>query len=101
MTASSQCPHPSFGWSIDIFDFLDEGDTLRRIVIKGHCTVCDKAVIFRGMPHGTLWDRPTMAIDGTEVDLPVQIEGDPVDEDRQRICVSGPFAVVVDPAGGE
>jgi hypothetical protein len=83
MSASTQCPHPDWDFNIEIFDFVGEGDTLRRMVLEGKCKSCGNRMLFRGAP-GTSWSHATVAIDGSNLDAPFSVEGDPVDESRSR-----------------
>lgn len=66
---SSQCPHTDHHYEINMACF---GNTnIRYLEIKGRCTICDAPIRFRGLPMGLSPMHPTMALDGSDVALPI------------------------------
>ncbi|CAN7301881.1 hypothetical protein LJR231_001540 [Phyllobacterium sp. LjRoot231] len=86
MSASTQCPHPDFQFQVNVANIED--DTIKMVDITGHCTICGKAAVFRGVPLGVSWHHPTVSVDGQELRVPMVVDGDEVDENRKRISVS-------------
>lgn len=82
MSASAQCPHP--GWEFNIEANAFEGDTLKQITVEGRCNTCHGRLLFRGAPLGIRWDQPTIAADGSAINLVCWVEGEPVDENKPR-----------------
>lgn len=67
--ASDQCPHSDLHYTLNLALF---GNTnIRYLEITGVCKICDAPMRFRGMPFGLSPMHPTMAIDGSDVSLPV------------------------------
>lgn len=74
MTASTQCPHSELHFSLNNAAF---GNTnLHYLEIKAVCKICDKPMVFRGVPVGMSPDGPAASLDGTELRLPFMSEGD-------------------------
>lgn len=71
---SAQCPHPDV--HIDLNHQMMGDSNIHYLEVKVRCQVCNAPMIFRGMPFGVSPDRPTMAVDGTEVILPFLGEGE-------------------------
>jgi len=87
MSGSAQCPHGSYLFNIEVANIED--DTIKYADITGRCESCGKPLIFRSdLPMGVNWRHPTISPDGQELRLPCSVEGDEVDETKNRASFS-------------
>lgn len=69
MSASAQCPHSDVHCHFNLATFEDTN--IRYLEVTGRCNVCQAPMRFRGAPLGVTPAHPTMALDGSEVRLPM------------------------------
>ena len=74
MNASSQCPHNDLHINIQHIGFDDSN--IQYIEIKATCRICDKPMVFQGLPLGLTPAHPTGELGGYEVRLPILAEGE-------------------------
>jgi len=74
MSATVQCPHSDLHIAVNHVAF---GDTnVHYLEIRARCKVCDRPVVFRGVPLGLSPHHPTGELGGYEVRLPFLVEGE-------------------------
>jgi hypothetical protein len=69
---SSQCPHSDLHFHLNNAGF---GNTnIHYLEINATCKICDRKMVFRGVPVGIGPDRPMGSLDGTEIRIPFLAE---------------------------
>lgn len=68
MSASSQCPHSDNYAKVSVANISDSNIHYAEVEIT--CNICGAKARFRGMPIGCTPAHPTMALDGSNVNLP-------------------------------
>lgn len=63
-----QCPHLEFAFNIRVARMEDTN--IKYAEVTGRCVNCDGIARFRGMHLGCTPAHPTMALDGSEANLP-------------------------------
>lgn len=71
MSDDSQCPHLEYSFNIRVARIEDTN--IKYAEVTGRCVNCDQIARFRGMPFGCTPAHPTMAIDGSDANLPFTI----------------------------
>jgi hypothetical protein len=74
MSGSSQCPHSDLHFDIKHIHLQDSN--VAYVEMKARCTICQKPMVFRGLPLGLSPNQPTGELDGHEVRLPIIGEGE-------------------------
>jgi hypothetical protein len=74
MSASGQCHHPNVHFDLNHV-CLGDSNT-HYLELKARCTVCGCRMIFQGegLPFGCSPKVPTIAIDGSELNIPMRGE---------------------------
>lgn len=67
----TQCPHLEFSFHIRVARITDTN--IKHAEVTGRCVNCDGIAHFRGMHFGCTPEHPTMAIDGSEANLPFTV----------------------------
>lgn len=66
--SEGQCPHLEFAFNIRVARMEDTN--IKYAEVAGRCLNCDGIARFRGMHFGCTPAHPTMAIDGSDANLP-------------------------------
>jgi hypothetical protein len=66
--SEGQCPHLEFSFNIRVARMEDTN--IKYAEVTGRCLNCDGIARFRGMNFGCTPAHPTMAIDGSDANLP-------------------------------
>jgi len=74
MSGSAQCPRSDLHFDIHHAGFSD--CSIHYLEIKARCKICDKRMVFQGLPLGMTPHHPTGALDGGEARLPFLGEGE-------------------------
>lgn len=74
MSGSAQCPHTDLHFDLNNVHFADA--SIHYLEIKARCKICDKPMVFRGLPLGLSPHHPTGELGGYEVRLPFVGEGE-------------------------
>ena len=69
------CEHTSFFGEFKVARFEDTGGFSAAITIK--CTQCGELFRFLGLPSGFSFERPMVSIDGLELNVPIEPQGEP------------------------
>lgn len=69
--SEGQCPHLEFSFHIRVARIADTN--IKYAEVTGHCVNCNGIARFRGMNFGCTPEHPTMAIDGSEANLPFMV----------------------------
>lgn len=70
------CQHADeFGVTVTVTRMEDTGRFTADIKVR--CASCGEPFRFLGVPPGIRWDRPTCSIDGLELHVPIEPEGEP------------------------
>lgn len=88
--ASTRCPHSDLHFHLNNAGF---GNTnVHYLEITARCKICDKRMVFRGVPVGMTPDHPAASLDGTEIRLPFLAEGEEYDGKAMgyQLTVLGP-----------
>lgn len=64
------CKHEGFAARVNVNCMEDTGRFIADVTIT--CMQCSLPFEFVGIPAGLAWDRPTVAVDGAEVHLPIE-----------------------------
>lgn len=70
-TGESQCPHLEYHFNVRVARIEDSN--IKYAEVSGKCLNCGGTARFRGMPFGCTPAQPTMAIDGSDANLPFLI----------------------------
>lgn len=68
MTASTQCPHSDLHFDLNHVHLADSN--VHYLEVKARCNICEKQMVFRGLPLGLSPAQPTGSLGGDEVRLP-------------------------------
>lgn len=71
---SAQCPHSDLAF--ELRHVMMENSNVHYVEMSAACKVCGVPMQFRGMPFGVTPEHPTMAMDGSEVTLPLLGKGE-------------------------
>lgn len=74
MSGSTQCPHTDLHFNLHHVSLGDSN--IHYLEIKATCKICDKPMVFRGLPLGMTPNHPTGELGGYEARLPFIGEGE-------------------------
>ncbi len=74
MNASTQCPHSDLHFDLNHVGLADTN--VHYLEIKARCKICEKPMVFRGLPLGLTPYHPTGEVGGFEARLPFLAEGE-------------------------
>lgn len=66
------CAHEDFAANVAVARLLDTGKFVAEVTV--HCTQCGEPFRFVGVPAGLRFDAPTVSIDGTTLNAPIEPE---------------------------
>lgn len=69
MSASNQCHHPDLHFDLNHVNLADS--SVHYLEIKARCKVCERPMVFRGLPLGLSPNQPTGELGGYEARLPM------------------------------
>lgn len=69
--SEAQCPHLEFSFHIAVARIEDTN--IKYAEVTGRCVNCGGIARFHGMPFGCTPAHPTMAIDGSDANLPFMV----------------------------
>lgn len=84
MSGSAQCPHPELIFHIEVCHFSDS--IIKMIEFKAKCQHCGIPMCFMGLPVGSSMARPTMALDGQALHIPMVADGEEPDSKLEMIA---------------